>query len=63
MLKHKLSYFGHIMHAEYQSLEKSTMLGMIKGRGGTGTPGQSWMDWVKAAIKLPLPELQESVAG
>ena len=29
MLKQKLSYFGHIMRAENESLEKSTMLGMV----------------------------------
>ena len=29
ILKQKVSYFGHIMGAEKESLEKSTMLGMV----------------------------------
>ena len=36
MLKQKLLYFSHIMHAENESLEKSTMLGVVEGGGGGG---------------------------
>ena len=42
MLKLKLQYFGHLMQRT-NSLEKTLMLGKIKGRRRRG---QQWMRWL-----------------
>ena len=38
-------------------------LGVVDGRRGRGRPCTFWMDGVKDATKLPLPELWEESAG
>ena len=42
MLKQKLPYFGHIMRAENESLEKSTVLGMFEGREEEAELAYAW---------------------
>ena len=63
LLKQKQSYFRHIICAENISLEKQTMLDMIKGRRGRGRPCMCHMSGVKAVTKLYLAELWEAVHG
>jgi len=36
MIEQKLSFFGYIMRAENECLEKSTMLGTVEGKRGRG---------------------------
>ena len=44
MLKLKLQYFGHMMHIT-DSLEKTLMLGKIKGRGRRGQQRIEMVGW------------------
>ena len=45
MLKLKLQYFGHLMRTD-DSLEKSLMLGKIKGRGRRGHQRMRWLNGI-----------------
>ena len=45
MLKLKLQYFGHLMHRT-DSLEKTLMLGKIKGRRRRGQQRMRWFDGI-----------------
>ena len=44
MLKWKLQYFGHLMRRS-DSLEKTLMLGKIKGRRKRGRQRMRWLGW------------------
>ena len=58
MLKLKLQYFGHLMQTDHP-LEKSLMLGKIKGRTRRGR--QRWLDGITDAMNVMLGKLQEMV--
>ena len=58
MLKLKLQCFGHLMWTEH-SLEKSLMVGKIKGRRGRGCQRMRWLDGITNAKNLG--KLQEMV--
>ena len=45
MLKQKLQYFGHLM-GRVDSLEKTLMLGGIKGRRRRGQQRMRWLDGI-----------------
>ena len=60
MLKLKLQYFGHLMRTE-DSLEKSLMLGKIKGRRKRGHQRMRWLDSITDAMNLNLDKLQKMV--
>ena len=45
MLKLKLQYFGHLMQ-RVDSLEKTLMLGGIRGRRRRGRPRIRWLDGI-----------------
>ena len=62
MLKLKLQYFGHLMRRA-DSLEKTLMLGKIKGRRRRGPQRMRWLDGITDSMALSLWNLQEIAKG
>ena len=60
MLKLKLQYFGHLMQ-RVDSLEKTLMLGKIKGRRRRGRQRMRWLDGITDLMGNSMGELQEMV--
>ena len=58
MLKLKLQYFGHLTRRA-NSLEKTLMLGKIKGRRGRGQERMRWLDEIIDSMDMSLSKLQK----
>ena len=56
MLKLKLQYFSHLTHTN-NSLEKSLMLGKIKGRRRRGYQRIRWLDGIIDVMNMNLGKL------
>ena len=60
MLKLKLQYFGHLMQRA-DSLEKTLMLGKIKGKRRKGHQSMGWLDSITGSTDMNLSKLWETV--
>ena len=60
MLRLKLRYFGHLMR-RVDTLEKTLMLGGIRGRRRRGRQRMRWLDGITNLMHMNLGELRELV--
>ena len=60
MLRLKFQYLGHLVRRS-DSLEKTLMLGKIKGRRRRGQQRMRWLDGISDSTDMSLSKFQEMV--
>ena len=60
MLRLELQYFGHLMR-RVDSLERTLMLGGIRGRRRRGQPRMRWLDGIMDSMDMGLGDFPEMV--
>ena len=59
ILRQRLTYFGHIMRAGGDRMERQMIMGMIEGKRKRGRPPMRWLDALEKDVNMKLEEIRD----